>query len=110
MVVDDEDGDIRLVKCHNEDTMKSLGVDDGQRFVIEVRAEEEEEEEEQSENWHQHVRRSLTRMILYTRLYPRSLMRRLIFVVHLIIHHSIILHYPSIIYHDLCLALICSVI
>ena len=49
-VVEDEGGEVSLIKCNNRDTIKSLGIEDGQRFVIALNEPEEEEESEESDN------------------------------------------------------------
>ncbi|KAI5122335.1 hypothetical protein M0805_002502 [Coniferiporia weirii] len=50
MVVDEEDRESHTIKCYKGDTMNSLGIEDGRRFIIEVQDSDEEEEEEESDN------------------------------------------------------------
>ena len=45
---EDEEDEMKTVKCNSTDTMASLGIEDNQRFMIMMSKDSEEEEEEDS--------------------------------------------------------------
>lgn len=45
-VVEDDDGELSFIKCNSTDTMRSLQIEDGQRFIIDPTESEESEESE----------------------------------------------------------------
>lgn len=44
--VEDGDGELSFIKCNSTDTMRSLQIEDGQRFIIDPTESEESEESE----------------------------------------------------------------